>query len=91
MYLRRLKKVNDVSLIDIREVRRKPIKPPSWFECWGFILRQGVKTGFQLLLQRAGRSARIDPLRAVQNRAIQRIILAAGLVVFLFALIRTLF
>ena len=55
-----------------------------------YIIRQSVKMGFQAL-QKPGHSTGADPLNAVRNRAMQRIILAAGLVVFLIALVRVLF
>ena len=78
MCLRRSKKVKDVSVINFRRIQRKPIKPPSLFECGGAVIKYSVKRFFQLL-QKAGHSTRVDPLSAVQNRAMQRIILAAGL------------
>lgn len=90
VYLRKSKKVNDVSVIDFRQIQGKPIKSPSLLECWCAVIKYGVKICFQAF-QKLGNSTRVDPLSSVQNRAMQRIILAAGLVVFLIALVRALF
>lgn len=90
MCLRRSKKVNDGSVIDFREIQRKLIKSPSLLECGYAVIKYSVKR-FSQSLQKVGDSSKMDPLSAVQNRAMQRIILAAGLVVFLIALVRALF
>ena len=87
MCFRRSKKVNDVSVVDFRQIQRKPVKSPSWFECWCFITKRSVKTGFQAL-RKPDHSTRANPLSAVQNRVLQRILLTAGLVVFFIALVR---
>lgn len=90
MCLRRSKKVNDASVIDFREIQKKPLKPPSLFKYCLPVIQYSIKRFFQSF-QKVGRSTQVDPLSAVQNRATQRIILAAGLVVFLMALIRAYF
>jgi hypothetical protein len=87
MCLRRSKKVNDVSVIDFRQIQRQPLKSPSLFKYCLPIIQYSVKRFFQSF-QKVGRSTQVDPLSAVQNRATQRMILAAGLVVFFIALIR---
>jgi hypothetical protein len=87
MCLRRSKKVNNVSVIDFRQIQRKPMKPPSLFKYCLPVIQYSVKRIFQSC-QKVGHSTKVDPFSAVQNRVMQRIILAAGLVVFLIALIR---
>jgi hypothetical protein len=88
--LRRLKKVKDVSVIDFREVQKKTIQSPSLWECWLSVIKYSLKK-LSLTLQKADHPTKVDPLSTVQNRATQRIILAAGLVVFLIALAHVLF
>lgn len=90
MCLRRSKKVDDLSVIDFREIQKKFIQSPSRLECWYAAMKYGVKR-FSQTFQKASHSTRIDPLNSVQNRATQRIILAAGLVIFLIALVRAYF
>ncbi len=90
MCLRRSKKVNDASVIDFREVQKKLIQSPSRWECWYAVIKYGMKR-FTQTFQKASHSTKVDPLSAVQNRATQCIVLAAGLVVFLMALIRAYF
>jgi hypothetical protein len=90
MCLRRSKKVNDVSVIDVREIQRKPMKSPSLFKYCLPVIQYSVKRFFQSF-QKVGHSTKVDPLSTVQNRAMQRIILAAGFVVFLIALVQGLF
>lgn len=85
MCLRRSKKVDDISVVDFREIQRKSIKP-SLFALGCAMIKYSVKRFFQTF-QKAGHSTRVDPLSAAQNRALQRIILAAGLMVFLIALV----
>ncbi len=91
MCLRRSKKVNDASVIDFRQIQMRPMKSPSLFKYCLPVIQYSVKRLFQSF-QKAGLSTKVvDPFSAVQNRAMQRIILAAGLVVFLIALVQCLF
>jgi hypothetical protein len=66
------------------------MKSPSLFKYCLPAIQYSIKRFFQSF-QKTGHSTQVDPLSAVQNRAAQRIILAAGLVVFLIALVQCLF